>query len=55
MISICVVTILFSLITLLLTIGEYRKNGFSKKSLVSISILQILTILLSLFHIYGLA
>ncbi len=55
MISICVVTILFSLVTLILVSREKRKNGFSKGSLAGIWAVQILTILLSLFHIYGLA
>jgi len=55
MISICVVTILFSLVTLILVTREHRKNLFSKKPLVTVWVLQVLTILLSLFHIYGLA
>lgn len=55
MISICVVTILFSLVTLILVSREKQKNGFSKGSLAGIWVVQILTILLSLFHIYGLA
>lgn len=55
MISICVVTILFSLVTLLLVTGEHRKNRFAKKPFVTVWVLRILTILLSLFHIYGLA
>jgi len=55
MISICVVTILFSLVTILLTAAEHRKNALSRKTLAGTVTLQVLTILLSLFHIYGLA
>lgn len=55
MISICVVTIIFSLVTLFLVGNEYRKQHFSGKTLAAVSAVQILTVLLSLFHIYGLA
>lgn len=55
MISICVANILFSLITLILVGNEYRKQHFSKKAFTGVFIAQILSTLLSLFHIYGLA
>lgn len=55
MISICVITILFALATLIIAGKAYRRQSFTRGAYTTILVLQILTTILSLFHIYGLA
>ncbi|MBQ4050032.1 MAG: hypothetical protein IJD13_00240 [Oscillospiraceae bacterium] len=54
MLSICVLTVLFALTVIILLGVERRKNGLSKKTLVTVIVLEILTILMNLFQFYGL-
>lgn len=54
MLSICIFTAVFALIVIVLLEVERRKNGISKKVLVTVVILEVLTILLNLFQFYGL-
>ncbi|MBR6790845.1 MAG: hypothetical protein IKM31_08285, partial [Oscillospiraceae bacterium] len=55
MISICILTVLFALTVIILLGVERRRKHLSAGVLVTAVILEVLTILLNLFQIYGLA
>ena len=55
MLSICVLTVLFALIVIILLGVERHKNHLSTGVLVTAVVLEVLIILLNLFQFYGLA
>ena len=55
MLSICILTVLFALTVIILLGAERRRNSLSRKALITVVVLEILTILMNLFQLYGLA